>query len=68
MSAGQHQCTGTPQVYAMQDVTVWVRVFPDGRVGSVRDSKAQVNEEAREQVAKGSDLICATCGWMGQLR
>lgn len=61
-----HDCTGEPQICAMQDVTVWVHVHPDGKTGKLRDKLAHIAADAREQVTADSDSLCLTCGWMGK--
>lgn len=61
----EHSCPNTA-IYAMEEVTVWVRLFKDGRVGGIRDSKQSITHDAIEQVGNGSDLVCAGCGWIGR--
>lgn len=62
----EHSCAET-RLYALTDVTVWVRVFKDGRLGGVRDSKRSISREARQQVGAGDDVVCGGCGWTGVL-
>lgn len=64
--AASHSCADT-RLYALVDVTVWVRVFKDGKLGGVRDSKRSITHEAHDTVASDNDVVCAGCGWMGRL-
>lgn len=64
-SALEHSCADT-RLYLLVDVTVHVRLFQDGRIGGVRDSKAAIVREARESVEHEGDVVCDGCGWMGR--
>jgi hypothetical protein len=66
MSVG-HQCENA-ELYVMQDVTVWLRLAKNGRIGGIRQSKAHITQEAQQSVGDGdADVVCAGCGWMGRL-
>ncbi len=51
----------------MQDVTVWIRLLPGGKLGRMRDTRTAIANEARLQVEPVSDVVCGACGWMGRL-
>lgn len=60
-----HACED-PEIYAMADVTVWIRIKADGGIGAMRESRKTISDEARSLVNASSDLVCATCGWTGR--
>lgn len=60
-----HSCEAT-EVYAMVDVTVWIRIKADGSPGGMRETRKEIADEARAHVGVQSDFVCASCGWMGR--
>lgn len=61
-----HSCANT-RLYVLQDVTVYVRLFKDGELGGIRDSKPALVREAHDSIHTGADVVCQGCGWMGRL-